>query len=77
MDFRQAEAECKPGEYFKSLGGPWSEYGTQFGKTKDGKTFWTAGNTAGGDLTERFIPKYETRYGVYTKFWDDSSIRAV
>lgn len=80
MNFREAEAECKPGEYFKTLSGSWNEYGIQYGKTKHGTTFWTAGNTCGGDLTESHTPKgaqFDKRYGVYSKFYDDESIRVI
>ena len=80
MNFREAEKECKPGEYFKPLSGSWNEYGVQYGKTKEGKIFWTAGNTCGGDLTGSNTPRnsqFERPYGVYTRFYDDDSIRAI
>ena len=71
MTFEEAEALCKPGEYFKPLGSSWNEYFLQYGKYENGESFWTAGNTAGGPLTDKLRnQKYLTnaKCGVYTEF---------
>lgn len=74
MTFEEAMRLCPPGYYFKSSRDGWSEYCTQYGVSTNGTAYWTAGCTAGGDLTKADIERLskESRngddYQIYSHF---------
>lgn len=65
MNFRAALEACPPGLCFKEEHSSWNEYAVQFGCTREGRAFWTAGGTAGGWLEEKDIEGWQSRPGVY------------
>lgn len=56
MTFDEAMAKCQPGQQVNVHGAPWNEYHMQYGRHEDGRAYWTAGGTCGGDLTVKGRP---------------------
>ena len=65
MNFRAALEACPPGLCFKEEHSSWNEYAVQFGRNREGRSFWTAGGTAGGWLEDKDVERWQARPGVY------------